>query len=441
MPRKRQAGSRKHFMLILGPAVLITLAGFVVASYFIDPAPPRRITMVTGGEEGAYYLFGLRYQEILARHGIALEVRTSTGSIENIQLLDQDRDHADVALVQGGTEQDAVPDDLVSLGSLYYEPLWIFHRADLKIERLPDLRAKRISIGEHGSGTRAVVSQLLEANGIAPTSPGIESLGSDAAARALRAGDLDAAFFVTAPESPLVQELLRTPGLALMSLDRAAAYARRCRFLSQVTLPQGVIDLEANLPPRDVTLLAPTANLVVRADFHPALIDLLLQATAEVHSPGGLFERPGQFPSSEYVAFPLSKEAQRHLESGPPFLQRYLPFWAATLVDRLKVMLVPLIAMLLPLVKTMPLTYQWRIRSRIYRWYRELEPVESASLAGEPPPEIDDRLTELDRIEREVAKLSVPLSYREKVYDLRLHINLVRTQLRSLQAGRGRADE
>jgi hypothetical protein len=242
---------------------------------------------------------------------------------------------------------------------------------------------------------------------------------------------VDAVFLVASPQSAVVRQLLGSSAIELMSFDRAGAYTRIHQHLSMVTVPEGAIDLAANIPAKDKTLLAPTANLVVHEDFHPALIDLLLRAATEVHAGGSLFAEPGTFPSSKYTGFPLSPEAERRYELGPPFLRRYLPFWAATLVDRLKVMLLPLFALLVPCVRIMPPVYRWRIRSKVYRWYRELEVVDSASRVAESTDRLADLAAELDRIEDELEDVSVPLSYRDELYDLRLHINLVRQQLRA----------
>jgi len=271
--------------------------------------------------------------------------------------------------------------------------------------------------------------QLLADNKITSESAEILPLGGNEAADALINGQLDAAFFIASPSSSVVQELLEAAEVSLMNFERAEAYTRIYRFLSMVRLPRGVIDLNADIPSTDITMIAPTATLVVRKDFHPALIDLLLQAASEVHGKGSLFDEPVEFPSSKFVGLPLSKDAKRYFKYGPPFLQRYMPFWAATLVDRLKVMLLPIVALLFPLFKIMPPTYRWRIRSKIYRWYKELEAMDRALLESKSPEELSKHIAELDRIEDDVRKVSVPLSYRDELYHLRVHIDLVRSQM------------
>ena len=299
----------------------------------------------------------------------------------------------------------------MALASVYFEPLWVFHRRDVMLARLSDLRGKRIAIDQEGSGTRAIALQLLQDNAITAIQADVVSLGTQAAAGALRRGELDAMFVVASPQASVVRELLTAEDVALLHFHRAEAYTRLHHFLSSVRLPEGVVDLAQNIPSHPITLLAPTATLVAGPHFHPALVDRLLQAATQVHGRGGLFEQPGEFPSPRFVDFPLSAKAKRYFESGPPFLQRYLPFWAADLIDRLWVMLVPLVALLLPFIRILPPVYEWRVRSRIYRWYRELLAIRAEELGELSQTQYETYIRALDRIEDEVAKISVPLAY------------------------------
>lgn len=428
--RKREIKTTWEYIKVFGPAALLTIVGFIVAYQFVDPAPPNHIIIGTGSKEGAYYAFGKAYSEILARDKVILEVRSTAGSAENIKLLEAESGGVDVAFLQGGTGTLATSDELLSLGSLYFEPLWVFRRADISFSQASDLVGKRIAVGKEGSGTRILSMLLLELNGLTSSPTQIISVGGNDAADMLLKGRLDAACFVTAAHSPMVKLLLGSEKVHLLSFKRMKAYTTRYRYLSKVELPEGVIDFKDNIPPRDVSLIAPAAQLAARKDFHPALIDLLLQAAKEVHAAGGLFEEPGEFPSAKYVDFPLSKDARRFYASGPPFLRRYLPFWAANLVDRLKIMLLPLLALFFPLFKLMPPIYRWRIRSRVYRWYSELEAIDPEIQKGVTTAEVEKYLAELDRIEEKVSKVSVPYSYFEELYDLRLHIEMLRNKLR-----------
>ena len=414
-------------LLTFGSAALLTLIGFVVAWQFVNPAPPRTLVIATGQQDGAYYLFAEHYRQQLAVDGIELEIRTSSGSIDNLELLKNKA--VDLAFVQGGTGSSADTDILSSLGSLYYEPLWVFYRGEQTLTRINQLQDKRIAIGEPGSGTHAIAELLLADNFMDAGTAAIQPVGGTAGAQALLQGDIDALFLVASPAAPLVQDLLRRQDIRLMSFARAGAYTRLHHFLSAVSLPEGVIDMQANLPPRDTVLLAATANLVVRDGFHPALVSLLLQIATRIQSSGGLFERPGNFPNSANLEFPLNEDARRFYEHGPPFLQRYLPFWSASLIDRLKIMLLPLLTLLLPLVKIMPPMYRWRVRKKIYRWYRELQLLDDASHEHPDDAAQAELLKKLDTIEEEVRKVSVPLSYADELYSLRLHIGLVRNSL------------
>jgi TRAP-type uncharacterized transport system substrate-binding protein len=412
-----------------GPAILITVIGFVIAWQFVNPAPPRHIRIATGSDQGAYYLFARRYREQLAHEGIELEILTTAGSLENLRLLVDDSAGVDLAFVQGGTAGAMDENSLAGLASLFHEPLWVFYRGEQSIDRLTALDGSRLAIGKQDSGTQAVARSLLENNFIDTGAPGIHAIGDREAEQALLTGDVDAAFFVAAPDAPLVQRLLHSNGVRLMNFSRALAYTRLHPYLSTITLPEGIIDLQANIPPEDITLLAPAANLVADENFHPALVSLLLQAATAIHGEGSLLDEPGSFPNTRNLDFPLDDDARRFFRHGPPFLQRYLPFWTANLIDRMKIMLIPLLTLLVPLFKVMPPAYRWRVRRKIYRWYVELRALDVAGPEKLDTEQLQQLLQKLDRIEFDVRKVSVPLSYTDELYDLRQHIGLVRDRL------------
>jgi TRAP transporter TAXI family solute receptor len=408
---------------------LIVGIGFVIAYQFVQPAPPKKITITTGSDSGAYYQFANRYATILARNGITLEVKTSAGSLQNIERLKNDE--AQIGFVQGGVlepksdQDDAEESGLLSLGSMFYEPVWVFYRGDKALERLTDLRGKRIAIGQEGSGVRQLAQQLLTANEI-PGGENLLALSGLKAAEELQQGRIDAAFVIAAEKAPVIQVLLRSPGIRVMSFSQAGAYQRRFPFLTKLTFPHGVADLVRDFPPEDVKLLAPTANLIVRDDLHPALQSLLLQAASEVHGQSGFFQDVGEFPSYKDRMLPLSPEAGRYFKSGAPFLQRYLPFWLAVLIDRLFVLLIPVIALLIPLLKVAPAIYNWRVRSKVFRCYGELKFLEDDLSHHFDPAKLADYRNRLDALEEEAVQLSVPLAFTDLVYTLREHVNLVR---------------
>ncbi len=416
---------------------LIVGIGFVVAYQFVQPAPPKRIVITTGGESGAYYQFAQRYAALLARDGITLEVRASAGSLENLDRLKADE--AQVGFVQGGVmppkeDPDAEDDSgLLSLGSMFYEPVWVFYRGERDLTRLTDLRGKRIAIGQEGSGVRQLAQQLLAANEI-QAGEHLVPLSGLKAAEELQQGRIDAAFIIAAENAPVVQVLLRSPGIKLMSFAQAGAYQRRFPFLTKLTFPHGVADLVRDFPPSDIKVLAPTANLIVRDDLHPALQSLLLQAASEVHGKSGFFQDQGEFPAYKDQLLPLSPDAARYYKSGPSFLQRYLPFWLAVLVDRLIVLLVPIVALLIPLLKVAPAIYTWRVRSKVFRCYGELKFLEDDLKNHFDPVKLGDYRLRLDALEEEAVQLHVPLGFTDLVYTLREHVNLVRGILEKRQS-------
>ncbi|MGI9333488.1 MAG: TAXI family TRAP transporter solute-binding subunit, partial [Gammaproteobacteria bacterium] len=396
------------------------------------------IAIAAGPASGVYFKTAQSYKRVLAEHGVELEVVESAGSVENLtRLTGRPEGSVDIAFVQGGVRYPTTgPDDglglvpvLESLASIYFEPIWVFFRRDLKIDRLEALAGRRIAVGPEGSGTRALALKLLAANGIADANAKLVPDSGRPARKALVDGAVDCLFLVAGADSPLVRELIADARVSLMSFDRAEAYVRQNSFLSALVLPEGAIDLATNIPDRDIKMIASSANLVARTSLHPALVDLLLLAANEVHGRGGIFELPGQFPSERYIDFPLSKEARRFFKYGPPFLIRTLPFWAATWVDRLKVMLLPLLALLLPLARVLPPLYRWRVRSRIYRWYRDLGAIEAALHDGGDRQSAGALQASLERIDHEVRQVSVPGPYEEEHYHLRTHIEFVRERV------------
>lgn len=421
--------SAKDLLVIFGPALIIAIAGFVVTWQFVEPAPPRNITIATGGENGAYFKYGKAYREVLAEEGINLKVLSTSGSKENVALLASGE--VDVGFVQSGVGEPKKHTDLESIGSLYYEPFWVFVRSGRRPTRMQDLGTGPFAMGGLGSGTRAVAELLLTETGRMPTEDRIIDVGGALAAEALRAGAVRAAFFVASPESPVVKGLLADPGFGLMSFDRADAFAARHRFLNKLVLPEGVVDMERNLPNEDTVLLAPVATLVMHDDLHPALVQLLSRAIKRTHEQGGLFERAEEFPSIKGVDYPMNSDARRYIEAGPPFLQRFLPFWIANIIDRLIILLLPFLTLLIPLIRILPPVYRWRMRSKIVRWYKDVHRLEQRVRAATRDGGRRDEAfrDELDHIEVEVSKIQVPVGYMDMLYNLRLHIGMIRDTL------------
>ena len=426
--------SLRELALTWGPFVLIALAALALAYALLNPTPPKRVVLATGPDGSAYANFGKQYAEELKRFGIQVELRPTLGSLQNRRLLRDPKEKVDIAFVQGGSSDSArLSDeekenlvDLVSLGTLFYDPVWIFYRG-APMKGLPELRGRSVNVGARGSGTPGLMSKLLFANGVERDELKRANLDETAAVMALLEGKLDAAVLVSAPESQMVQMLLQTPDIRLYEFAQAESYARRYPFLAPVALPRGVVDLARDVPPHDIALIATTTSLIAREDIHPALVQLFVQAASRIHSGPGWIARAGAFPNAQRGEFEVAKEAARYYQSGPPFLQRYLPFWLANLIDRMWVALFSIIAVLIPLSRLLPPLYEFRIRSRIFRWYRNLRQIESDHAHGEATgPEL---LGALDKLEARVSAIAVPLSYADELYALRQHIGLVRDRV------------
>ncbi|HSD53163.1 MAG TPA: TAXI family TRAP transporter solute-binding subunit [Burkholderiales bacterium] len=419
-------------LLMIGiPAAALIVGGFWLAAQFIRPAPPDFLVMSTGAPGGAYEAFAARYRPYLAAQGIELRERPSAGAVENLKRLLDARGESDVAFLQGGIGAGVEAEGLVSLGSFYYEPLWVFYRGEETLDQLVKLRGRRIGVGGEGSGTRKLALELLEASGVPESDKRTRFVptGGLEGVAALAKGQLDALFLVGPAQSGAVWTALYTPGVRLMSLVHADAYVRRFPFLARLVLPRGGIDLQRDIPAAKVELVAPMATIVARDTTHPALIDLLLQTAVKVHGGPGLFQRPGEFPNARQVDFPLSKEADRFYKTGTRFFQRYLPFWLATLVERTLVLLIPLIAIVLPVMRFAPALYGWRARSRVYKWYGQLKFLER-ELDFDPGARTRaEWLAELERIEDRVHRVATPLAFANLLYTLREHIALVEAKV------------
>ncbi|MBP7485571.1 MAG: ABC transporter substrate-binding protein [Aquabacterium sp.] len=419
--------------------VALLLAGMVGLGYwavvrFIQPAPPRHIVMTVGPESGGYEGFAKDFKAILARDGIEVELRATNGAQDDLRLLNDPASDVSVALVQGGVAQDSDGENLMSLASLYYEPVWVFYRRGLQVDRLSSLKGLRIGLGPRGSGMNTLGVQLFNANGLDSDNTRFEAWPPEEAAQRLLDRKLDAVLLVGAPESSLIYRVMMAPGINLLSFKQADAYSRLFSYLTRVVLPAGGFDLGQNIPAHQVELVAPTAILVVRDTIHPALITLLMQASSEIFGGDGLFQREGDFPSPKGVDIPLSLDADHYMKAGPSFLHRHLPFWIAVWIDRLIVFVIPALALLVPLFRFAPTIYSWRVRSRIYRWYGKLKKLEFELDVEKHGVDVPSALAKLDEVEKGVSQIRTPLSYSEHLYNLRAHIELVRQRIQKLSA-------
>jgi TRAP-type uncharacterized transport system substrate-binding protein len=439
--RSRLAGAswRDLAAAALPAVVVLALAGWVAlkATRF---APPKRIRFASGPDGSSYRNQAEKYKTILARYGVKVEVVPTRGALENLQQLAANAKVAvgkgagvDIGFVQGGLADGVDGDEhLVSLGSVFAQPLMVYCRSNEPIELLSQLRGKRIAIGPEGSGARVLALKILKANEMDVPPTVLVNLSGDDAAKALLAGTIDVAFLMGDSATPQVMKSLRgVPGIELMSFRQADGYLRKFRFLSKLTLPEGAMDLAKNYPPRTLQLVGPTVELVARENLHPALSDLLIGAAREVHGGAGMFRNAGEFPAPLARDFPISKEAERYYKSGEQFLYKRLPFWLASLVDRLLVLLLPLLVVIVPATKLVPAIYRWRVRSRIYRWYGALMAIERDVQATRTPEDRQAILGRIDEIAHAVDGIKTPLAFADQLYVLRDHVASVRRRIQA----------
>ena len=439
-----QGPSQEHLVMFI-TTILVGIFVVAVVNHFIEPAPPRTIFMSTGMEGGSYATYADWYRQILGRENVSLELLASSGAVENLKRLQNPSSGVDVGFVQGGTSSKSEAPNLVSLGALFYNPLWVFYRGPETHDDLSQFKGMKINIGPEGSGGRKFAIDLLEASKTAEPPTSLLDLANAAAAKELMEGKIDAVMIFGTPDNPIVQELLKKEGVKLLSFSQAEAYTRIFPALSHVILPAGLLDLAKKKPAADVHLLATTTNLVARNTLHPALVYLLLDAASEVHSGGGWVHKPGEFPSPKAQDFPLSDRAERFYKSGRPFMFDYLPFWVATFVDRLVLLLIPTAAVLIPLIRIMPWFYSWRNRRKFFYWYGELKNLELEVRENPETERVGDYQRKLDRIEAAVNEVHVPLAFFQEAYNLKQHIEWVRGKVARLSgipsSGRPPADK
>jgi TRAP-type uncharacterized transport system substrate-binding protein len=419
-----------RFTVVGTTVVLALLLGVLIANRFAGPLPPHRLVISTGREDGIYYQYALEYQRILRAHGFTLDVQTGPGSVDTLRRLALGQ--VDAGFVQGGTgPSDAA--GVTSLGSLFYEPLWTFHRKDLRVPYLSDLRGRRLAIGEDGSGTQALSLRLLSDNNVTATNTRLRSLGGAQAEIALTSGEVDAAFFVISPRADIIHRLLANRDIELMSVRRHLAYSGRHQFVASLHIGEGMLDIASNIPREDKLLVGVTATLAVRSGIHPDHVRLLLNAVDRVHHDGGLLERRGQFPSAANLELPLNEQAARYLRTGPSWLERSFPFWVAGLLDRLVLVILPVVTLMFPLFGLVLPLMDRRHRRGIARRYELLR--QSAIRCDSASPSMVEREIErLRALRHEVIEESdVPLIYFKEIFHLTMHLDLLLERLERRQ--------
>jgi uncharacterized protein len=417
---------RRTIAWIVGIVLTIVLIG-VSAVWLGGTPPPRKIVLATGQAGGVYDSFGREYQKQLRAQGLNVELVNTAGSVDNFRRIIAGK--ADVAFAQSGTYQ-VVSDSghkVSGLAAIYYEPLWIFVRRGIRIEDKMAFRSGTVSVGPKGSGTEAVAKAILAEQGYDITSPAIVNLTSAEARRELMAGKLDVAFFVISYRDPGIMELMRRKDLQLTSFRREAAYTRKFRGLTPLRVPEGLLDLRNNIPAENVTLLSPSAMLIAREDINPRVVELVLKVAQAVHSPGSLIDPPLKFPTLEGVDVPVNEAADTYLTSGESFLSRNLPYRALRWVLLLKLLILPLVAIWVPLLRIAPMIATWRKNRWLKRYYARLRDVEERLATAQLPNELRDAINELEALRGEVQAVArkLPLQQQQDVYHWRLHVSLI----------------
>jgi TRAP-type uncharacterized transport system substrate-binding protein len=418
----RLAIRRRPLSAVLG---LVVVAALVGVGWAVAGRPPRAIVLATGPEGGSYQAYGARYRELAAREGLEVQLRPTAGDVENLALVNDPRSGVSAAFLQSGTTTATQSPELVSLGTLYYQPIWLFRRGGHQQRSF--FGGPRVSIGPEGSGTRAVATRILGLVGHQEYD--FLDWPPNRAATELRAGRIDGMVLVAGWDSPLVRQLLDDPGVELLSTVRADAIVALDPFLEKLVLPEGVADLARNRPPHDVQLLATKASLVVRAGLNAAVQNLLLEAASEIHGRPGVFEKVGRFPAAEGVDVPLGDQARQFYRSGRPFLQRYLPYWMAVMAERLVLVLVPLLGILVPVLRAAPGLYQQLLLRRMTAFYGELKLIETELERREPGVDTADLARRTADLETRASHARVPLSFSPLVYTMKQHIRLVQARL------------
>jgi TRAP-type uncharacterized transport system substrate-binding protein len=421
--------SIKAWLKFFIPVILILAVLGWAGLRFVQPIPPKTLVMSTGSENNAFALFGERYRQVLARNGIRVKLLPSSGAVENLNRLIDRSQKVNAGFVQDGMGKIEGTSNLVSLGSVFYTPLWVFYRGHETLDDLSQIKGKRVNIGPEGSGIRRFALKLLKAAHFPDPPTRLYELPHSESQKALMTGRLEVVMISGTADSPLVQGMLNNRDIKLMSFTQAEAYTRIFPGLSHVVLPRGIQNLSERIPNSDVHLLASTANLIVRKDLHPALVYLLLKASREIHGGPGWIHRAGEFPSLNTRDFPISEQAQRFYKSGGSVLYDSLPFWAAAFIDRMLIVLIPLGVILIPLIGIMPWLYTWRNRSKYYRWYRALRNLEWEASENFQTEKTSDSLERLGQIEAAVDRIKVSVPFYDEVFILKEHIQMVREKI------------
>lgn len=420
-------------------ALTLAAAGYL----FFKSAPAKHLVITSGPPGSVFERFALNYSNGLAKDHVKVTIVPSHGSEENLVRLSMPGSRYSVGFVQGGmtltNQTEGKRRELNSLGSIMYEPLWVFCRASSTANLLSDFAGQRLAIGARGSGAHALAEMMLATNGIVwgGTTTLLEVDG-DEGVTDLLAGKVDAVFLMSDSVSTnTLRRVLRNPEVRIFDFAQADAYTRKFSYLNKLTIPRGGIDFGRDIPRQDLHLVGPTVELIASADLHPALSDLLLESAKELHKNPSMLQQKGEFPAPLEHDFKISPAAARYYKTGKSWLYRNLPFSLAGVVEGVVALIVPMAIVLIPGLKLIPAVLRWRVKLILFRWYRSLLAVERGLFGPDSATRRPELLQRLDYIEASVKEITVPASYADQYYGLRGHISYVREKLRELdlQAG------
>ncbi|QWE17705.1 TAXI family TRAP transporter solute-binding subunit [Polynucleobacter sp. AP-Nino-20-G2] len=421
--------------LAIGVAILVLVAMLFAVLWILVPPPPRSIELATGFPTGLYHKFGEKLQAQLSDEGVSLKLRATGGTRDNLALLEDPNSGVDFAMVQGGVADISKYPNLVSIAGVFYEPVWVWYKESSfkadggRLNLLSQLKGKRVSIGNEGSGTLALANELLRVSGLGEDSFRAEKLKPDQALEKFKNGELDAIFLVSSPEAPILKKFYETQNIRLMSFEQADAYVHHLPYLSKVNIPRGVMSIAYDLPRQDIQVLAVTATLVGKDDVSPALVTLLLGDTYDILKSYSYLQKPGEFPSGSGLDFPLHVDAEIYLKDGPSLLHRHLPFWTAVWIGRFAKIVIPLLVILIPLFTYIPAAKNLYLRLKLSRVYEELKVIEKNA----SNPDLKEvNLRDLADIERRVGNIQVSMLDAKELYDLKGHVGETRGRLDSL---------
>jgi TRAP-type uncharacterized transport system substrate-binding protein len=420
--------TRWQIFKALTAAVVLGTAVWLALIYFI-PTPPSKVVMATAFKGASFEYYGRQYQEIFARSHVELELRETAGAVENLRLLQDPNAGVQIAFVTGGLSDAKHAPGVLSLGTVYDQPFWIFYSAKQQLDQLWQLKGKRIAVGPVGSATRYMAEQVLGKGGVNSETGALLTFAGSAAGKALKDGEVDAVWIIGVPEATAVQSFLRNPNVRPMNFPMADAFTRVFPDLARMTLPQGTVDIERVIPSSDVQLIGTKAKVLIRSDLHPEIVQLLLRTMKEVHGGSDLFHRSGEYPNGSDSEYPVAATAIEFYKNGPSFLQRHLPLWLSVHVQRAIAVLLTGVAIGLPLLHFVPQTYNWMTRRRLFYWYAELRALETSCRAATSYKQLVQKLAEIEHIEDSLDKIHFPLTFADQVYNLRGHIDIVRQKI------------